>query len=310
MQPAAIEGILGADAGLGGIRKQMVGETDGNLDTELQRKLERCQAILKSLESVVVAFSAGVDSTFLLALAAKTLGPANVLAAMGISGSLAARERDSGRRLVKQIGTDLVEIETGEMADSNYSANPPDRCFYCKQDLFTRLNELAAQRNFGAVVSGANADDAGDFRPGMKAAKQLGVRSPLLEAGLTKDDVRAASRDIGLPTWNKPAMACLASRFPYGSVITPEKLLRVEKAEYVLKDLGFENCRVRHYGPLARIEVPSDRADEVLALREQIVGELKRLGYTYVSLDLEGLRSGSMNEVLEEPTIRSEGGQA
>lgn len=268
------------------------------MDTGLQDKLENCQATLRSFQSVVVAFSAGVDSTFLLALAVETLGGEKVLAAMGISPSLAGRERQAGRDLARRLGVELVEIETGELADPNYSANTPDRCFYCKSDLFSRLTALAAERGFRAVASGANADDTGDFRPGMKAAKEFGVHSPLMEAGLTKDDIREASRAMHLPTWDKPAMACLASRVPYGRKVTAEVLGRIESAEDVLKAMGFAQCRLRDHYPVARIEVPPDKLLAVVESRLRIVEALKSAGYTYVALDLEGFRSGSMNDVL------------
>jgi pyridinium-3,5-biscarboxylic acid mononucleotide sulfurtransferase len=269
---------------------------DAQVDTQAEAKVARVGEILESLGSVVVAFSAGVDSTFLLALAVRTLGPAAVLAAMGVSPSLAQRERSAGRVLAERLGATLVEVPTGEMDDPNYVANSPQRCFYCKKDLFERLTELARQRGGAVVVSGANADDRGDFRPGLRAGRALGVRNPLMEAGLTKAEIRAASRAMGLETWDKPAMACLASRVQYGQGITPELLGRIERAEYVLKDLGFAQCRVRDHGSLGRIEVPADRIAAVIERREQILAAMEALGYTYVTLDLRGFRSGSMNE--------------
>jgi uncharacterized protein len=285
--------------------RPMAKPTNEETNSRLQSKVDRCRTMLRSLQSVVVAFSAGVDSTFLLALAVETLGDEKALAAMGISPSLASRERQAGRNLAHQLGAELVEIETSELADPNYSANPPDRCFYCKSDLFGRLTKLAAERGFRAVVSGANADDTGDFRPGMKAAKALGVHSPLMQAGLTKDDIRAASRAMHLPTWNKPAMACLASRVPYGRKVTEEVLGRIESAEDALKALGFDQCRVRDHYPVARMEIPPDKLLAAVESRPLIVEALKSVGYTYVTLDLEGFRSGSMNAVLPESTTRS-----
>jgi uncharacterized protein len=265
-------------------------------------RLDTCRAILRTFRSVVVAFSAGVDSTFLLALSVRTLGPESVLAAIGISPSLASREREAGRRIAGEIGAELVEVETSELRDAAYAANPARRCYYCKRSLFTALGALAGERGFEAVLCGANADDTGDFRPGIEAGEELGVRSPLLEAGLTKKDIRAASRAMGLPTWDKPAMACLASRVPYGQTITPEKLSRVERAEYAIRDLGFPQCRVRDHDPLARIEVLPEAFGRIVESRQAIVESLMALGYRYVTLDLKGFRSGSMNEVLSIKT--------
>jgi uncharacterized protein len=278
----------------------MAATINKEMNSKLQDKIDSCKTILRSLQSVVVGFSAGVDSTFLLAMAVDVLGTENVIAAMGISPSLARRERQAGLDLAQQLGAELIEIETGELADPNYAANPPDRCFYCKSDLFARLRKLATERGFRTVLSGANADDTGDFRPGLKAGKELGIRSPLLEAGLSKDDIRAASRAMNLPTWNKPASACLASRVPYGQKVTEEVLGRIEAAEDALKDLGFAQCRLRDHYPVARIEITTDNLPKVVESREQIVEAIKAVGYTYVTLDLEGFRSGSMNDVLPD----------
>ena len=268
------------------------------LDNTLREKLARTQASLRELGSVLVAFSAGADSTFLLALAVQVLGRGRVLGAIGVSPSLAGRERESARSLAEHIGVELVEVETGELDNPDYAANPADRCFFCKRDLFQRLISLARARGLATVVSGANADDAGDFRPGLQAGRELGVRNPLMEASLTKADIRQASRALGLSTWDKPAMACLASRIPYGQKITANDLHRVEQAEYAIKDLGFSQVRVRDHQGVARIEVHSSELERILCIRQEIVARLRRIGYIYVSLDLLGFRSGSMNEGL------------
>ena len=270
------------------------------LKAELRQKIESCQNYLRTIGKIAVAFSAGVDSTFLLALAVDTLGSENVLAAIGISPSLAERERIEGQELAIAIGARYVEFQTGEMSNPDYAANPANRCYFCKNELFSKLGELARENGFDTIASGANADDTGDFRPGLKAGEELGVRNPLLEAGLTKDEIRTVSKAMGLPTWEKPAMACLASRVPYGQEISSEKLSRIEKAEYVLKDLGFRQCRVRDHEGIARIEVPKEDLARIIELREQIVDPLNALGFKYVSLDLKGFRSGSMNEVLTD----------
>ncbi|MCE5277228.1 MAG: ATP-dependent sacrificial sulfur transferase LarE [Planctomycetaceae bacterium] len=268
------------------------------LPAELRQKLAAARESIASLRRVVVAFSGGVDSTFLLALAADVLGRENVLAATGVSSSLAQREHSECVTLARQIGVELVEVTTCEMNNPQYAENPPDRCFHCKSELFQRLAEVGALRGFEAVAAGVNADDSGDWRPGIKAGRELGVAYPLMDAGLTKADIRKASQAMGLKTWNKPAMACLASRVPYGEKLTPERLGRIERAEYLLKDLGFIQCRVRDHERIARIELPVEAMGLVMQSREAIVDGLKNLGYTYVTLDLQGFRSGSMNEVL------------
>jgi len=259
---------------------------------------EKCVKIIRQMQRAIVAFSAGVDSTFLLALCCKTLGSENVLAAVGISHSLPQRELNEARKIAKDIGVELMEVVTNELSDDEYVANTPRRCYHCKRHLFKLLQELAAARGFDFILSGANADDVGDYRPGMQAAAEYGVQSPLLDAGLTKSDIRELSRRMGLPTWDKPAMACLASRVQYGNEITAEKLTNIEKAENFLKDLGFSHVRVRHHGTLARIEVPKADFQQLLSNAAIITEYITKSGFVYVTFDLAGFRSGSSNEVL------------
>ena len=271
---------------------------DPALCVDLDKKVDRARAILARLGRVVVAFSGGADSTLLLALAKETLGAGNVLAALGVSPSLPGGEREQAHSLAGTVGVELVEFESHEFDDPNFARNPVDRCFHCKSALFSEIWKIARERGFESVITGANADDTADYRPGLLAGRRMGVTNPLMEAGLTKADIRSASRVMGLSTWDKPAMACLASRIPYNSPITPERLTRVSRAEEALRRLGFGECRVRDYETLARIEVPKDSLDRAVAARDEIVSSLTALGYVYVTLDLAGLRSGSMNEVL------------
>jgi len=269
-----------------------------DLDCGLDKKLAACLDAIGGMGRVVVAFSAGADSTLLLALAVEALGPANVLAAVGVSPSLPAEQRQDAGRIAAKIGAELVEVPTGELDDPRYAANPAERCYFCKHDLFSRLGELAGRRGFDVILSGANADDKGDFRPGMRAGEELGVRSPLMEAGLTKAEIRQLSRRMNLPTWDKPAMACLASRVPYGQAITVERLGRIEQAERAIHDLGFRQVRVRDHDQVARIEVPAEDLPRLLELRIQVAAAMKQAGYAYATMDLLGFRSGSSNEVL------------
>jgi len=269
----------------------------------LDEKYENMRRILRELQSVAVAFSAGVDSTFVLKVAMDTLGPKNVVAVTGRSESLARTEFEQASELAGALGAEHVILDINEFENPEYTANPGNRCYHCKTALYTRLKRFITERGIKAVVSGDNADDLGDYRPGLKAADEHGVRSPVAEAGLTKDDVRELSKRLGLATHDKPASPCLASRVPYGEDITPEKLRMIEAAEAFLREeMDIRECRVRHHGHLARIEVPhvfiKTLAEPGNAAR--IDRHFRSLGYTYVSLDLRGFRSGSLNEAIEK----------
>jgi uncharacterized protein len=261
--------------------------------------LARLKNILEQCERVVVAFSGGVDSTLVLRAAHDALGD-RVLAVTGRSPSVPSWEIEEAIELAREIGVAHRILETEELARPEYVRNDPDRCYYCKTELFERLERLAREENYQWVVDGTNLDDLGDHRPGMRARKEHRVRSPLVEAEMTKANVRECSRIYGLPTAEKPAFACLASRFPYGTPVTREGLMRVEAAEKAVRDLGFRQFRVRHHGDVARLEL--EPADLIRALdpeiRGWIVRGLRGAGYRYVALDLEGYRSGSLNEVL------------
>jgi len=261
-----------------------------------ERKLSRLFSIIEEMGSVAVAYSGGVDSTFLLRVAADRLGEAAV-AVVGRSPTVPRRELEFALRMAAEIGVPVEVVDTEEMGSEAFTSNPPERCFHCKSELFSRVKAVARRRGLRWVADGSNADDLGDFRPGLRAARELGVRSPLVEAGLGKSEVRLLSRALGLPTWDKPAKACLSSRIPFGSPITLQKLAAVEEAENFLEDLGFNGVRVRHHGEIARVEVDEGRIPRLTRpeIRKQVVSKLKSIGFRFVALDLAGYRSGSLN---------------
>jgi uncharacterized protein len=252
---------------------------------------------LAAMESVLVAFSGGVDSALLLRAARDTLGD-RAVAATGLSATYAPEEMAEAQAIARQIGAHHVVVATMELTDPRYANNSHQRCFFCKSELYGKLRQTADELGLRFVVDGTNADDVGDFRPGLRAARELGVRSPLQEAGLTKAEIREISHELGLPTWDKPAAACLSSRFAYGDPITVAKLKQVADAESFLRRLGYRGFRVRHHDTVARLEFPAELLPEVIERSEEIVAGVKAAGYQYVALDLEGYRLGSMNEVL------------
>ncbi len=269
---------------------------------ELERKHRRLREILRECGSVLVAYSGGVDSALVMLVAHQELG-GRMLACIGVSPSYPVREMRQAVELAEELGVPYRLVNTQEHLDPNYAANPANRCYFCKSELHDRLLEIARAEGWQAVVDGTNASDLGDDRPGILAARERGVRSPLAEAGLTKAEVRELARHLGLPVWDKPAMACLSSRVPHGTPITPELLRQIEAAEDVLVALGFRQFRVRHHGEIARIEIPVEDFPKALEHRAEIVEGVRAAGYRFVTLDLAGFRSGSLSWPQESAAV-------
>jgi len=265
-------------------------------DGILEKKFQRLKDIIKALDSVILAYSGGVDSSFLLAVCSRVLNK-KALAVTSASSSLPRRELKEARILAKKLRAHHLIIETDELRSKDYINNPPDRCYYCKKELFAKLKQIKKKYKARFIIDGSNYDDDSDYRPGSRAGREFGVRSPLKEAGLTKNDIRVLCRSLNLSLWNKPSFACLASRIPYNKKIDAKTLGRIEKAEDFLISLGFSQVRVRDFGELAKIEVEKKKVNKLITnYKLQITNYLKKLGYRQVTVDLEGYRMGSLNE--------------
>ena len=280
-------------------KKKVKLETE-DISKDTLSKYERLKNLLDGMGKVLVAFSGGVDSSFLLKVAVDVLGE-NVLAVIASSETYPESERDGAAKLANELNVRYKIIQTKELDNPDFANNPPERCYFCKMELFSKLKDIAESEDIPYVLDGSNYEDISDFRPGAKAAEELGIRSPLKEVELVKSEIRHLSKNFDLPTWNKPALACLSSRFPYFTEIEPEGLKQVALAEEYLRELGFNQVRVRHHGQIARVEIDPQEFPKIIDedVRGKIVKNFKKFGFIYISLDLAGFRSGSMNEPLD-----------
>lgn len=277
-----------------------------NVDKELLEKYDALKKYIKSFGSVAVAFSSGVDSTFLLYASKEALGD-QAIAVTASSCSFPKRELDEAKAYCKSMGIRHLIVRSEELEIEGFSQNPANRCYLCKKELFEKIREIAGSEGIAEIAEGSNLDDNGDYRPGLIAVAELGIKSPLREVGFTKKEIRTLSRYLGLPTWEKQSFACLASRFPYGETISEEKLRMVDQAEQFLLDMGFHQLRVRIHGDIARIELMPEEFPKILseAVRSQVNEHLRKIGFHYVTLDIQGYRTGSMNEVLEDTNVET-----
>jgi uncharacterized protein len=272
------------------------------MESSLEKRLEELETVVAPHESALVAFSGGVDSSLALAVTVRALPKGMVLAVTSANETYLPSELEGAKGLARFLGVEHLVVNTRELDDPNYAKNPTNRCYFCKSTLYSDLARVADEKGYACVVDGANKDDEGDYRPGRQAAKELGVVSPLSAAGMGKAEVREIAKHLGLPTWDKPALACLSSRFPYGQEITAEKLAQVARAEEFMRRQGYKQVRVRHHGEIARLEVGPDELERAFRAREKISAELRAAGFLYVTLDLAGYQPGSLNAALKQPS--------